>query len=259
MPQARFCNMGNRDQIQQRKGTPQFELIFGVLLVFLLCLILLNSKLFAVRNVEVKGNSKVSSEDIILNAGLNSYHNIFKIDNDELSNLILQDFRIASVKIKRQLPDKIVISVQERTPICLLSYLHNLLIIGEDGLVMSAQEEAEVVELPVVTGVKLNNIKYGEKVKSSDFQIALEILKHSDDYLHQVISEIDLGRFQLKLDLPGYRHSIKVELGTAENLENKVTNLRSILLSAELKGKLEQIDLRVSDLPTVITSKSLKK
>lgn len=251
--------MKNQGQVRQRNGTPQFELIFGVLLVFLICLILLNSKLFAVRNVEVEGNSKVSSEDIILNAGLNSYHNIFQIDSDKLKNLILQDLRIASVKINKQLPDKLLIFVRERTSVCLLSYLQNLLVIGEDGLVMSAQEEAEVVELPVVTGIKLDNVKYGEKVESSDFQTALEILKYSDDYLRQVINEIDLGRFQLKLDLPGYRHSIKVELGSAENLEEKITNLRSILLSTDLKGKLEQIDLRVSDLPTVITSKSLKK
>ncbi len=248
-----------QNKIQKRNGAPRFEIIFGVLLVFLIGLILLNSKLFAVTNVEIKGNQIVSSEDIILNAGLNSYRNIFQIDSDKLSTLILQDPRIATVKIKRQLPGKIIIFVDERIPLCLLSYLNNLLIIGDDALVMGVQEENEAIELPVVIGVRPKSIKYGEKVLSSDFQIALEILRYSDDYLHQVISEIDLSKFRLYLNLPEYHHSIKVELGTAERLEEKITNLRSILLSADLKGKLEQIDLRVSDLPTVITSKSLKK
>jgi cell division septal protein FtsQ len=243
---------------QKRTNGPQFEFIFGVLLVFLICLILLNSKLFAVKSVEIKGNQNVPSEDIILSAGLNADCNIFRIDSEELRTLILQDFRIASVKINRQLPGKVVISIQERSPICLLSYLNNLLIIGDDGFVMGIQEEA-AIELPIVTGGRFKAVKYGEKVMDSDFQIVLDILKYSDDYLQQVISEIDINKFRLYLNPPGYHHSVKVELGNEERLEEKITNLRSILLSNDLIGKLEQIDLRVADLPTVITSKSLKK
>ncbi|NLW47767.1 MAG: FtsQ-type POTRA domain-containing protein [Firmicutes bacterium] len=227
--------------------------------MFLICLILLNSKLFAVKSVEIKGNQEIPSEDIILNAGLNSARNIFQINNDELRSLILQDYRVASVKINRQLPGKIIISIQERIPICLLSYLNNLLIIGDDGLVMGIQEEVEVVELPVVTGGRFKTVQYGEKVTNSEFQSVLGILRYSDDYLHQVISEIDLNKFRLYLNLPGYHRSVKVDLGSGERLEEKITNLRSILLSDDFTGKIEQIDLRVADLPTVITSRSLKK
>jgi cell division protein FtsQ len=248
-----------QDNNHQHKRAPQFEFIFGVLLVFLICLILLNSELFAIKSVEIKGNQEIPSEDIILNAGLNSARNFFQIDNDELKSLILQDFRIASVKINRQLPDKIIINIQERIPVCLLSYLNNLLIIGDDGLVMGIQEEAEAIELPVVTGGRLKTVQYGEKVMNSEFQSALGILRYSDDYLQQVISEIDLNKFRLYLNLPGYHRSVKVELGNGERLEEKITNLRSILLSDDFMGKLEQIDLRVADLPTVITSKSLKR
>lgn len=253
--------MGTNYQGKNKKRTngPQFEFIFGVLLVFLICLILLNSKLFAVKSVEIKGNQNVPSEDIILNAGLNADCNIFRIDSKELRTLILQDLRIASVKINRHLPGKVVISIQERFPVCLLSYLNNLIIIGDDGFVMGIQEEAEAIELPIVTGGRFKAVKYGEKIMDSDFRAVLDILKYSDDYLQQVISEIDIDKFRLYLSLPGYHHSVKVELGNEERLEEKITNLRSILLSNELIGKLEQIDLRVADLPTVITSKSLKK
>jgi cell division protein FtsQ len=219
----------------------------------------LNSKLFAVSNVEIRGNSSVSSEDIILNAKLNSYRNIFQIKGDQIKTALLQDSRIASVKIKRQLPGKVVINIQERVPICLLSYLNNLLIIGDDGLVMGIKEEAEMVELPIVTGAKLKDVKYGEKIVASDFQNALEVLRYSDDYLRQTIGEIDLVGLKLLLDLPKYKRQVAVELGTIEELEKKIANLRAILLSSDFNGKLERIDLRVTDLPTVITSKSLRK
>lgn len=248
-----------KNNLQHRNTTPRFEIIFGALFVLLMFIILLNSKFFAVSKVEIEGNQEVSSEDIIHNAGLSSYRNIFQLDSNKIRTAILQDLRIVSVKIKRQLPNKVIINVRERFPICLLSYLNNLLIIGNDGLVMGIQEETEPVELPVVSGAKLKGIKYGDKVLASEFQTALEVLRYSDDYLHQVISEIDLVRLRLYLDLPKYHHTIQVELGTSEKLEEKITNLRAILLSPDLNGKLEQIDLRVPDLPTVITSKSLKK
>lgn len=248
-----------KDRVQQQNTTPQFEIIFGVLFIVLVSLILLNSKFFAVKNVEIKGNQGIPSEDIILNAGLNSYRNIFQMDTNKIKASILKDHRIASVTIKRHLPGKVVINVQERFSICLLAYLNNLLIIGEDGLVMGIQEETEPVELPVVIGAKLKDIKYGEKVLSSDFQVALEILRFSDDYLQQVISKIDVSRFRIFLDLPEYSRLVEVELGTGEQLREKVTNLRAILLSSDINGKLERIDLRIPDCPTVITSKYLKK
>ena len=242
-----------------RNKIPRFDITFGVLFIILSLIILLNSKLFAVSSVEIRGNSNVSSEDIILNAKLNSYRNIFQIKGDQIKTAILQDSRIASVKIKRQLPGKVIIDIQERSPVCLLSYLNNLLIIGNDGLVMGIQEEAEAVELPIVTGAKLKDVKYGEKILNSNFQNAIEVLRYSDDYLRQVISEINLTRLKLVLDLPKYSRQVEVELGTTEELGKKIANLRAILLSPDFNGKLERIDLRVTDLPTVITSNSLPK
>lgn len=244
---------------QTRNKIPRFDITFGVLFILLSMIIIMNSKFFAVSNVEFKGNSSVSSEDIILNAGLNSFRNIFQINGDQIKTAILQDSRIVSVKIKRQLPNKLIIHIQERLPVCLLSYLNNLLIIGSDGVVMGIQEEAEAVELPIVIGAKLKEVKYGEKIVAPDFRKALEVLRYSDDYLRQVIAEIDLTKLKLLLDLPKYNRQVEVELGTIEKLEKKIANLRAILLSPDFNGKLERIDLRVTDLPTVITSKSLPK
>lgn len=261
MSRANGCGfvLMSANESKSRNKIHRFDITFGVLFIILSLIILLNSKLFALISVEVSGNSSVSSEDIILNAKLNSYRNIFQIKGDQMKTAILQDPRIAAVKIKRHLPGKLIIEVQERIPVCLLAYLNNLLIIGSDGLVMGIQEEAEAVELPIVTGAKLKEVKYGEKILNPHFQKAIEILKYSDDYLRQVISEIDLTRLKLVLDLPKYSRQVQVELGTTEELEKKIANLRAILLSPDFNGKLERIDLRVTDLPTVITSNSLPK
>lgn len=256
-----FVLMGikKKSRIQSQNTIPRFEMVFGVLFIVLSFIIVLNSRFFAVSQVEIKGNSNVSSEDIILNAGLNSCRNIFQIDVKQIKASLLKDLRIASVRIKRQLPDKVTIHIQERVPVCLLSYLNNLLIIGNDCLVMGIQEEAETIELPVVFGAELKGVKYGERIESAVLQNVQEILGYSDDYLRQVISEIDLSNLRMILDLPKYDHQVRVELGNTEELDKKLANLRAILLSPELNGDLERIDLRVADFPTVITSKSLQK
>lgn len=248
-----------KSRTQSQNTIPRFEIVFGVLFIVLSFIIVLNSKFFAVSNVEIKGNFSISSEDIILNTGLSSCRNIFQLNVRQIKASLLKDLRIASVRIKRQLPDKIIIHIQERVPVCLLSYLNNLLIIGNDCMVMGVQEEAETVELPVVFGAELKGIKYGERIESADFQNVLKILGYSDDYLRQVISEIDLSKLRMTLDLPKYNHQVRVELGNIKELDKKLANLRAILLSPDLNGDLERIDLRVADLPTVITSKSLQK
>ena len=256
-----FILMGTKTKsnIRSENTIPRFEIVFGVLFIVLSFIIILNSKFFAVSEIEIRGNSSVSSEDIILNAGISSCRNIFQIDVGQIEASLLKDLRIASVRTKRKLPDKIIIHIQERVPVCLLSYLNNLLIIGNDSMVMGIQEEAETVELPVVFGAELKVVKYGEKIESADFQNVLKILSYSDDYLRQVISEIDLSKLRMILDLPKYNHQVRVELGNTAELDKKLANLRAILLSPDLNGGLERIDLRVTDLPTVITSKSLQK
>ncbi len=235
--------------------TPKFEVLFGILFLVLAGLIFLNSGLFAIKHVIIKGNIDIPSEDILLSAKLNNYKNIFQVNIGLMKQSILENPRIATVTITRQIPDKIIIIVKERQSYCLLAYKNNFLIVGEDSVIIGVKDENELYDLPIVTGVQLESVKIGEKINNLEFNNAIEILDYADENLRQMISEFNLSSYQLYLDLPNSKNTIKVELGNSNQLEKKIYNLRAILTSTS-PNELEKIDLRVPDLATVIRIKT---
>jgi cell division protein FtsQ len=243
----------NTDTLNHKK-TPHFEGLFVVLFLILAGLIFMNSGIFAVKEVLVRGNQEIPTEDILLTARLNHYKNIFQVDIDKIQQEILRNPKISTVEVTRVFPQQILITIKERQSLCLLLYLDNLLVIGEDSVVMAIKDESDPISLPIVTGVKYQRIKVGEKVQTLQFQTALEILKYADENLRQIISEINLTNFQLYIDLPNSHNTLKVELGSASEIEKKINNLRAIL-SQTSSDELAKIDLRVPDLPTVIKLK----
>lgn len=234
--------------------TPNFSGLFGVLFLILAGLIFINSGIFAIRNVTVKGNQLVPVEDILFAAHLNRYKNIFQVDTAKIQQEIVRNPQIASVKISRIFPNKIELLIKERRPVCLLLYLGNLLIIGEDSVLMGVKDENDPIDLPIVTGVQLKKAKIGGKVTGERFKTALKILKLADDDIGPMISEINPVNLQLYLDPPNSAHTVKVDLGADLALEKKIYNLRAIL-SHTSPDELEKIDLRVADLPTIIKLK----
>jgi cell division protein FtsQ len=214
----------------------------------------MNSDIFTVKEVSVQGNQTIPTEDILLTARLSHYKNIFQVDVVKIQQDILKNPKISAVEVTRIFPYKISIIIKERQPLCLLLYLDNLLVIGDDSVVMAIKDESDPINLPIVTGVKYRKMKVGEKVQNSQFIVALEILKYADANLRQIISEINLTNFQLYLDLPNSHNTLKVELGTDSEIEKKIYNLRAIL-SQTSPDELAKVDLRAPDLPTEIKLK----
>jgi cell division protein FtsQ len=245
-----------KNDVPNQNKAPRFESLFVVLFLILAILIFINSGIFAVKEVSVRGNQGIPTEDILLTARLDHYKNIFQVDVTKIQQEILRDPKIESAEVTRVFPQKILITIKERQPLCLLLYLDNWLVVGDDSVVMGIKDENDPISLPIVTGIKYKKIKVGEKVESQQFNVVLEILKYADENLRQILSEINLTNFQLYLDLPNSHNTLKVELGTDSELEKKMYNLRAIL-SQTSPDELTKVDLRAPDLPTVIKLKRL--
>ncbi|HEX7714028.1 MAG TPA: FtsQ-type POTRA domain-containing protein [Bacillota bacterium] len=229
-----------------------FSSIFAGWFIILVGLIFFNSGIFSIRNIVVTGNQTIASEDIIRATRLNLDKNIFQIDRAKIKSDILANPAILSVELHYQFPYTLEIRVRERQPFCLLMYRDNLLVLGEDGVIIRVKNDNEPIKLPVVSGIKVNHLRIGSRVVDPRFQTAQEIWRLADDYLRRTLSEIDLQDYQLYLDLPKSHHTLKVELGDANQLEEKIAkNLRSIL-SHTGPDELIKIDLRVPSIPTTI-------
>jgi cell division protein FtsQ len=229
---------------------PSFSFFYGILFLLSVFLVFFNSELFSIVDVRVEGEQDLSQEDVLFLTKLNKGRSIFQVNQKEVRENLLRSPQIASARVKIQLPNRVLIEITERRPACLLLYQDNLLVVGEDSIVIGVKDENEPIELPVVTGIQLSRVQCGERITSPKFKTAMEILMFADDGLREILSEIDLTNYRLLLDLPNWRRSLRVELGDGENIEEKIAlNLRSILSNTS-PDSLSQIDLRVPSAPT---------
>lgn len=235
---------------------PNFGRFYGIIFLVLLGLIIFNSRLFGVKKVLVKGNQTLSAVDILRNTNLGLHKNIFQINYRKLQRIILNNPQIARAKAYFILPDKIVIEVQERQPICLLLYAGNYVKVGEDGVVMGTKAENEPFKLSLVTGIEFQKVTVGKPVNEPKFKTAMEILYLVDEDLRAMLSEIDLHNYMLYIDLPNSHHTLKVELGNGDNLPEKISKALRSILSHTAPDELIKIDLRVPSSPTVIRNRN---
>jgi cell division protein FtsQ len=227
-----------------------FSRFFLVLFVILAGIIFFNSGLFTLREVTVQGNQGVSTAEILAISALPPGETIFQINCGALIRRLRQDPRIASAEAIRQLPDRLIIDIRERKPICLVIYHSGLLMIGEEAVIIGPPDSVHGLELPVVKGIELQRPFAGETIRQPSFQPALTILRLADQSLTRRMKEIDLTAKQIILESPSGELVI-VELGNLEELEAKIANLRAINANTQLAG-IQRIDLRVADVPTVI-------
>src|SRR3989442_12590516 len=81
---------------------------------------LLTTQRFAVTNVEVRGASRTSPEQILAVAAIPRGTNIFRLDTTGVTGRVESLPAVRRADVVRELPDRVVISVEERRPFTLV-------------------------------------------------------------------------------------------------------------------------------------------
>lgn len=108
---------------------------------------------FAVREVKVLGAERVKGADIVVMSGLGPDTRIWSIDPTEVEARVRQHPWIRSVLIQRELPARLVITIEEWSPAAIVA-LDKLYYVTGDGVIFKALEEEDSVEFPFVTGLR---------------------------------------------------------------------------------------------------------
>ncbi len=78
---------------------------------------LLGSKFFVVRSVQVTGSAGVPRAEVIADAGIRLGTPLIRIDPATVARRVERITLVQSAQVRRTWPDKVVISVRERTPV----------------------------------------------------------------------------------------------------------------------------------------------
>lgn len=239
-------NQRNREQIQRKMTRKQAQIlrkkkrIKRIIKCITLLLIIIGGIIFAlvspifnIQNINVVNNEQIATETIISLSELQTGQNLFRYNRNNMIKNIKTNPYIESVKIKRKIPNKVEIIIEERQKNFNIEFLNGYGYINNQGYILEISEQKN--DLPVIQGIstEVESIVEGNRLNEQDLlklEVVIQIINTCKNYeLDKKISTIDIS------DKTNYCIYIEEEkktiyLGDGSNLSNKMLYVPTILL-----------------------------
>lgn len=214
----------------------------AVLALLIAFFLFINSPYFTVGTVLVEGNNYVTVEEVLRVAGVPERVNIFRLKTTELSDRLMNDLRVAEVRVERKFPATIIINLKERQPLAFVASQYGFVEIDRRGVVMAAFKNLKQVKVPVITGVRLGNVYVGDQVNNPGLLNVLTYLEALDEDVLNQLSEVNIKSTD---ELVAYTtNSVYIRVGDSQRLSEKAKLTGEILQEiAAKKMVVDYIDL----------------
>ena len=223
-----------------------------------------HSTKYNVAEIQIKGTSKIAPDEIRKKARACLGKNIFSLNLERIEKILREDLRIKNVRVERELPNCILIEVQEKTPVLWIS-LPTSFPNQEDYGFYGLSIDQEIIpldkndlscDLPIVSGLdqemvdKRSVLSLKLYVRWQNFKLkkALEfytMLLENDPTSLKLLAELNVADApNLILYLLPYGN--KVLLGPGD-FERKWRRVKTILAAENKIEELSCLDLRFDD------------
>ncbi len=224
-----------KQEIAKKKRKTAFKLIKWTSIILILIgggIYFLLSSFFNIKNIEVTGNTKLTSQEIISLSQIQLDENTFKIVKSKIEKNIKQNAYIEKVDIKRKLPNTISIEIQERVPTYIISFANAYVYINNQGYFLEISKDKP--KLPMITGylTKEEDIHEGGRLNLDDLQrleAVLQIMKSAESNgVNELITKINISDKQdYILELTEEKKT--VHIGDTSNLSTKMLYIKKII------------------------------
>ena len=206
---------------------------------------ILTTHRFAVASVEVRGVSRVAPDQILAVAAIPRGTNIFRLNTMGVIGRVESLPEIRRADVVRELPNRVVISVEERRPFTLVhgGRLHWM---DEEGRLLGASPEAVAPPMPVISGLSAEELASMRTSPGPKARVAIGVIRallRSGNGLTAEISEIDMSRREgpVLYTVDG----VEVRLGT-EDWDERLSRLEGVLAQIATQD-VRTVDLRFRD------------
>lgn len=231
--------MKKDSKIDRKIKKKKTGLIFIIILLLTSVFFILYTKtsFFHISSIEIFGNEIITDEKLVLASGIMIDENIFKINLKMAKENIMLHPYTKSVKIRRKLPNKILINIDERKEVAVINYIGSYIYIDEEGIILSilsGKKDEQVIE---ITGFEMDNPEIGKEIafkNEKSKKNLLEFINYSKmlgliDFFDAVNTD-ENGKLTIYMDT-----GAKVAFGALDDVKYKLNFLLSIL--EELKSK----------------------
>jgi cell division protein FtsQ len=193
---------------------------------------LISRPYFQIKEISVRGLRELTEKDVLASAGVKPAQNLLAINTDAVIRRVSANQWVESIYVGRELPDKLVLEVKERTPLALVKQDNDFCLMDAKGFVFKKLGKSDEVDLPIITGVDEK-----EEIKSQLLLGTLNLLKtvsKSSQYAYLgTVSEVHVDNvFGLSLISST---GLYLKLGTTD-FENKLKQLKLVLADLENRG-----------------------
>ncbi len=155
---------------------------------------------YALKTIEVTSDGNLTREAILHTADVAEGKNIFSIDLPKVQEKLGSLPQVEDSRLQRILPNKLVISIQERRPVAWVvppemntgSFnFENAYLVDRRGILLKTKSLApEYLGLPLIIGVDTSNCQAGQPLEQDEVKAALDLIRSSGEILQ--------GRFQIQ-------------------------------------------------------------
>lgn len=197
---------------------------------------LCTTPLFNVTEIEVIGNETVSKEEITSLSQIKLQENMFKILKSDIKENIKGNAYIENVAVKRVLPNKMQITVQERKVKFMIKVLDSFAYINSQGYILEVTPQTR--EVPIIVGMSTpeEEMVAGQRLNNEDLnslEVTLSIVSSCEDNeISRFITSINVSdSSEYTMDMT--EKSKVIHLGNRSNLSTKMLYVKAILEAEE--------------------------
>ncbi|MBQ3281409.1 MAG: FtsQ-type POTRA domain-containing protein [Eubacterium sp.] len=189
------------------------------------------SPVFTIRHVEVEGNKFYTDEQIINMSDVETGGNLFSdAQKSKIRTNLKDNLYFKTVRVKRRIPNTLVIEVEEREELAGVKYGDKYIVIDEDAVVLRiARLDPEVTE---ITGLKIMKMEPGAKIRVEEKKIfedtlsTLHTMKEGDLFFKRIeIEDQTITAFiydMLKVKGSSEDLRASIESGALQKVVNKL-------------------------------------
>jgi cell division septal protein FtsQ len=204
----------------------------------------LNSPLFTIQDVEVRGTESLDQASLIEISGLEG-RSMFGLPVDGARERLLSIPQVKSASIERNWPDGVTITIEERQPAAFWSVAGQDYVVSAGGYVLGGGAP----DGPAPRIVEVGNdrvLQVGDLVHPDAIALAQRIFKESPRFLGQ---DVQVLEYRAGVGVTAVFHGgMRVTFGDERSYEYKVAVLAELLDKLSLQGETpETVDLRFGE------------
>lgn len=196
-----------------------------------------------VERVEVRGNNRLDARYVDTLSGLRSSDHLLTFDRDRVVSDLMRDPWIKDVRVLRKFPNRVIIEIEERTPVAQVLTEVGYCLVDEAGVLIAASPTPWPA-YTLLEGLPVEGLVVSDTIPGETFQYEMEVYRLMDEKMRArtsyVLPDPEHGMVLVT------REGVRIYLGEREELERKL-EIAFLILQDELEKYPQLVYIDVSN------------